>query len=197
MQARKKLEEAMRFTTVLSLLLSGAWLWLGSANAATLMGDDVTVNLSTSSGGTAGTQTVGVGPGEDAIYYGVLFLDFNAGANGDIFTLRSTSPYDGISSGDPNDTVTWTLTSLDFGVPLTGFTILQDIGPVTIDSLTATSVTFTYHEAHFPADVFFQAQFVTGVSAVPEPSTWAMMILGFAGVGFMAYRRRSQAALTA
>ncbi len=27
------------------------------------------------------------------------------------------------------------------------------------------------------------------ISAVPEPSTWAMMILGFAGVGFMAYRR--------
>ena len=27
-------------------------------------------------------------------------------------------------------------------------------------------------------------------SAVPEPSTWAMMILGFAGIGFMAYRRR-------
>lgn len=30
------------------------------------------------------------------------------------------------------------------------------------------------------------------VGAVPEPSTWAMMILGFAGVGFLAYRRRSQ-----
>ncbi|MDR3464473.1 MAG: PEPxxWA-CTERM sorting domain-containing protein [Xanthobacteraceae bacterium] len=27
------------------------------------------------------------------------------------------------------------------------------------------------------------------VSAIPEPSTWAMMILGFAGVGVMAYRR--------
>jgi hypothetical protein len=27
------------------------------------------------------------------------------------------------------------------------------------------------------------------LSAVPEPSTWAMMILGFAGIGFMAYRR--------
>jgi hypothetical protein len=25
---------------------------------------------------------------------------------------------------------------------------------------------------------------------IPEPSTWAMMILGFAGVGFMAYRRK-------
>lgn len=28
------------------------------------------------------------------------------------------------------------------------------------------------------------------VSAVPEPSTWAMMILGFCGLGFIAYRRR-------
>jgi hypothetical protein len=30
------------------------------------------------------------------------------------------------------------------------------------------------------------------VSAVPETSTWAMMILGFFGVGLAAYRRRSQ-----
>jgi hypothetical protein len=35
------------------------------------------------------------------------------------------------------------------------------------------------------------------VAPVPEPSTWAMMILGFAGVGFMAYRRRAQAAALA
>ena len=32
-------------------------------------------------------------------------------------------------------------------------------------------------------------------SAIPEPSTWAMMILGFFGVGFMAYRRKGQATL--
>jgi hypothetical protein len=31
-------------------------------------------------------------------------------------------------------------------------------------------------------------------SAVPEPSTWAMMLLGFAGVGFVAYRRKSKLA---
>jgi hypothetical protein len=30
---------------------------------------------------------------------------------------------------------------------------------------------------------------------VPEPSTWAMMILGFFGIGFMAYRRKSKPAL--
>ena len=32
---------------------------------------------------------------------------------------------------------------------------------------------------------------------VPEPSTWAMMILGFAGIGFMAYRRTNKIALNA
>jgi CHRD domain/PEP-CTERM motif len=36
-----------------------------------------------------------------------------------------------------------------------------------------------------------------GVAAVPEPSTWAMMILGFAGIGFMAFRRKSKPALMA
>jgi hypothetical protein len=34
------------------------------------------------------------------------------------------------------------------------------------------------------------------VAAVPELSTWAMMILGFLGLGFMAYRRKSKPALT-
>ena len=35
------------------------------------------------------------------------------------------------------------------------------------------------------------------VAAVPEPSTRAMMIPDFAGVGFMTYRRRRSAALAA
>jgi hypothetical protein len=38
---------------------------------------------------------------------------------------------------------------------------------------------------------------VSPVAASPEPSTWAMMILGFAGVGYMTYRRRKTAALAA
>lgn len=35
------------------------------------------------------------------------------------------------------------------------------------------------------------------VAAVPEPSTWMMMILGFGGIGFMAYRRKSKPVLMA
>jgi hypothetical protein len=33
------------------------------------------------------------------------------------------------------------------------------------------------------------------VAAVPEASTWAMMILGFAAVAFMAHRRKSKSTL--
>jgi hypothetical protein len=44
----------------------------------------------------------------------------------------------------------------------------------------------------FPAE---GTQIIATVAAVPEVSTWAMMILGFAGVGFMAYGRKSKPAL--
>jgi hypothetical protein len=37
----------------------------------------------------------------------------------------------------------------------------------------------------------------TVTTGVPEPSTWAMMGLGFAGLGFMAYRRKDRMALNA
>jgi hypothetical protein len=33
------------------------------------------------------------------------------------------------------------------------------------------------------------------LSAVPEPSTWALMMIGFAGLGFMAYRRQQKSAV--
>jgi hypothetical protein len=41
-------------------------------------------------------------------------------------------------------------------------------------------------------DAFEAANFA--VSGVPEPATWAMMILGFLGIGFVGYRRKDKAA---
>lgn len=38
----------------------------------------------------------------------------------------------------------------------------------------------------------FEVDNLTFAGAVPEPATWAMMMLGFAGVGFMAYRRKAK-----
>jgi hypothetical protein len=37
----------------------------------------------------------------------------------------------------------------------------------------------------------------TVTTDVPEPSTWAMMIVGFCGLGWLAYRRKNRFALNA
>ena len=34
---------------------------------------------------------------------------------------------------------------------------------------------------------------VVSQGSVPEPSTWAMMLLGFAGLGFLSYRQSRKA----
>ena len=48
------------------------------------------------------------------------------------------------------------------------------------------------------SDIAFRTYSDTTFSgAVPEPSTWAMMILGFAGIGCMAYRRNAKSVLLA
>jgi hypothetical protein len=39
--------------------------------------------------------------------------------------------------------------------------------------------------------------FTVNISAVPEPSTWAMMSVGFASIGLMAYRRTRRRGLAA
>lgn len=44
---------------------------------------------------------------------------------------------------------------------------------------------------------FGYSNFSGTISAVPEPSTWLMMVLGFAGFGLIAYRQKSKPALTA
>ena len=44
---------------------------------------------------------------------------------------------------------------------------------------------------------FINDDVIIATSSVPEPSTWAMMIFGFAGIGFMAYRRKLKPALMA
>jgi hypothetical protein len=57
----------------------------------------------------------------------------------------------------------------------------------------------TYSETSTPNSAFIATSRIDPVitADVPEPSTWAMMILGFAGVGFMAYRREAKPALMA
>jgi PEP-CTERM motif-containing protein len=54
-----------------------------------------------------------------------------------------------------------------------------------------------FSQPPYPAGDFNVGVDAVSVSAVPEPSTWAMMLLGFAGIGSLAYRRKSKPALLA
>ena len=54
-----------------------------------------------------------------------------------------------------------------------------------------------YYPSHFATHSYAETGGASITTAVPEPSTWAMLLLGFAGVGFMAYRRKSKPALIA
>jgi hypothetical protein len=57
------------------------------------------------------------------------------------------------------------------------------------DNVPITSLTFT--DDNSGGDMFDFISITTGFAgAVPEPSTWAMLLIGFAGIGFMAYRRK-------
>jgi|ERR1700733_2393307 hypothetical protein len=59
-----------------------------------------------------------------------------------------------------------------------------------------------YFSVDNPSTLYNPGDVVTGgginyegmTAAVPEPSTWAMIILGFVGVGFMSYRRKQTGA---
>lgn len=47
----------------------------------------------------------------------------------------------------------------------------------------------------FSADYGLVTGFSTGSGVIPEPSTWAMMLIGFAGLGFAGYRASRKGAL--
>ena len=56
------------------------------------------------------------------------------------------------------------------------------------------TASFTYGGAPVPGG-FETGTTSVQITAVPEPATWAMMTLGFLGLGFIAYRRRAGSSL--
>lgn len=104
--------------------------------------------------------------------YSVSFLDtaraYSAGSGGPLsFTVAYGADQETIT---PTSTSTWSTSYFDFTY-VAGTNSLVFAGVPVGDS----------------GDHSIGLDLVN-VSAIPEPSTWAMMILGFLGVGFMAYR---------
>jgi hypothetical protein len=71
------------------------------------------------------------------------------------------------------------------GLDDTGY-FLIGTGPIALTGLSG-DLKVGYWDTTYTDNTGSQTPSVDGV---PEPSAWAMMILGFAGVGFMAYRRK-------
>ena len=84
--------------------------------------------------------------------------------------------------------IEFVIPNIYFTAPIAGLTIYPGITYPTVgDNITlGISQSFGYNFVEEPLGT------VALTAAVPEPSTWAMMILGFFGVGFVAYRRRNQ-----
>lgn len=124
-----------------------------------------------------------VGGPESIVVNGVTF-------NSNSWTVTPLTPNSGNSGGAIQITIAGlSITSQDISV-------LLNPGPFGPDAI--------YYNQHpeifgpnIPGDrepwlMVSEVQF-NGVNAVPELSTWIMMLLGFAGVGFVAYRRQRKA----
>ena len=85
--------------------------------------------------------------------------------------------------------------SSDFSLASNGNSGATTIGfAATGNVVTIAAITGLPEFDFFIDNIHFNEPLVLGV---PEPSTWAMMILGFAGVGFMAYRRSRKSTMLA
>lgn len=125
--------------------------------------------------------TVGSGP-ETTLTFGTTPITFNFGASSltIVFGAPSTTP-----RSDPpgafNGPSFTDATGANFG------TIASITGPLGTVTDTGSVLSINWAGVSFAEG---QTAVITFANGVPEPSTWAMMILGFVGIGFMAYRRK-------
>lgn len=163
-----------------------------SANAATLVGTNVTLNYIFPSAGTVfGSSVLDVvtdptvlpcssgGAGVCSAF--VENATFTVGANTLTLAEDAGSSYNSAAFNGVQ------YANLDFGSGISGFTLSTNL-----PGLTAANVSFTPDSIEFNAQGLSfgdQSYFVTlTLNSVPEPSTWGMMLLGFAALGFAGYR---------
>lgn len=179
---------------------TGAFLSLSSSgldggSVATLSGGTVYANdqpfADIPKGGIAGGTFLAAGPtsGEPAV------LRFQTPVNYLSFLWGSPDTYNTLEITSTTGTYDFTVNSLGFAVTDGNQSFSQYVQFVTNPGETILSASF----ANSPAqDAFETANFSIdaaggAVGAVPEASTWAMMIFGFTGIGLLARRRSPKA----
>ncbi len=141
--------------------------------------------------------------------FGTSILGANLSGDGSVSnTYSASSTFDFAYKGDlvlgliaPLDGAPTDFQQIDFTVTLDGADVVDE----TFTSLAAADAFFDDHVLDLGAvsgvsDVTFSYDLVAGGAggygmdlafggAVPEPSTWAMMLIGFGGLGYAATRR--------
>jgi hypothetical protein len=208
------MENKMRIKlTALLPTLMAATVLISSAASASIV-ENFSVNPSIITQGGSFTETLTLQAVSDPGYYGAYIpyavggITFNAGdgqtanqgiTGGGTYTQSFTMP----TAGSFSPSVSWTADFVEYYTVTTNFWVTSGydyscglFGWGTCWQDTSHWQSYSYTGTHGYTDGNSHTSSLL-VTAVPEPSTWAMMILGFAGVGFMAYRRKSKPALMA
>jgi hypothetical protein len=149
-----------------------------STGAGALPFNDSSNYLSVLGGGIVKASVSGPTVNEVSFYWGSIdayntITFFDSDGHSYSFTGVDVSPKSATGcQGDPacNGLVTFADKT---GGSITGFQLTSSANSFEADNFSAVKATFE--------------------GGVPEPSTWMMMILGFAGVGFAAYRKKGRA----
>jgi hypothetical protein len=164
---------------------------LNSGTGATVTGNTnmsgTLVNFSTSTGQTLIANPSGQG-----------FISTNSGT-GLVTSINVTSPGNFFTDfiGNPNNSGAFTVTVKandgTFSHDFAGGTGQNFVTVLAANGETISSVAFT-SDVGAPGFQQFQQPRISGISAIPEPSTWAMMLLGFLGLGFAFRQSRRKVA---
>jgi len=183
----------MRKLVTAALGAAACLTFASSANAATFFFDESDMDLAFGADGSISASFGRAGIGNGTAEGGPIG-DFT-----DIYTF--TIPQDGIASGSitTNTSFFGSTTDLDLvsvffnGVKLTGTgvgineALFANSVPIFANALNTITINgFSRGNGSYGA----RGSFVPLSAAVPEPSTWAMLILGFGLIGYSARRRR-------
>jgi PEP-CTERM motif len=152
-----------------------------AANASVVY--DLTLTATSGTGSQSGSGTLDL-----TNPVGAGFTEYTPGPSSNV-TLLTFS----IGSNSYNLTSTFTAVEFQAGA------VLFDIGPTSTtnlpgpDTFATNGTTYTFFDSITNLSTTGTIT-ATLAPAVPEPGTWAMMLLGFCSLGFMAYRRKQNGA---
>jgi hypothetical protein len=136
-------------------------------------------------------------------HFGVPTQALTGSQNGAKITFTTPVELNGLTLSAVPGTNTQSLTTItvltfDSSNNQLGSQTVSPFGVLTFNEMDVSTVEFDFirddgglTSSYLVSDVIYT------LTAVPEPSTWAMLLLGFAGIGFIAYRRKSKRKLMA